>query len=392
MYRVLLVDDEPLIRKGLMATVDWELLGLEVVGEASNGREALECLEAVKPHLIITDIRMPIMNGIEFIEHIRENNDPVKIIILSGFSDYVYLKKAIEYNVDNYLLKPIDQGELLEILGSVVTGLETDYLNQLYQSKGKQALKITTMNRLVSGNITMKEFKEKRNTCDIHLTDEPCRLLICHENHGAPSTYWSHDIALKRFSIMNVCQDTVGEMVCEVFIDAEGRTVILSNDTHGLPPLKAVIKANLKAYLSIDAHVRVSDICYLEDISGVYGDILQTKAVADKEEGDEGNRGSSIAERVMAYGKAHYFEQLSLKQMAQLYDVNASYLGQLIKKAYGSSFTELINRYRIEEAVKYLKSSTMRVYEISEEVGYTNYQYFIKIFKKYTGKVPSDYR
>ena len=106
MYRVVIADDEPMICKGLRETIEWDSLGLEISGEARNGVDALALVQAQRPHILITDIRMPGMNGIELITAIRKLDLQIKIIIISGFSDYAFLKEAIRLGVDGYLLMP----------------------------------------------------------------------------------------------------------------------------------------------------------------------------------------------------------------------------------------------------------------------------------------------
>ena len=112
MYRVVIADDESIIRKGLRELVEWDALGLEVSGEAANGVEALEFVKSFKPHILITDIKMPEMDGISLIKAIKELGSDIKIIIISAHSDYAFLKKAIKLGVESYLLKPIDNDEL----------------------------------------------------------------------------------------------------------------------------------------------------------------------------------------------------------------------------------------------------------------------------------------
>ena len=120
MYRVIIVDDEPVIRRGLRETIEWDALGLEIAGEAADGTEALEMIREIRPEILITDIRMPEMDGIQLIREVRELDMNVKITILSGYSDYDYLKAAIRLGVDNYLLKPIDNDELIANLRNTV--------------------------------------------------------------------------------------------------------------------------------------------------------------------------------------------------------------------------------------------------------------------------------
>lgn len=117
MINVLIVDDEPFIRQGLKILIDWKEFGFNIAGEAADGKEALELLENNQYDLIITDIKMPEMNGIEFIEKVRmSKNKDIKIIVLSGYYEFEYAKQAIKYNVVDYILKPIQKEELVRVL------------------------------------------------------------------------------------------------------------------------------------------------------------------------------------------------------------------------------------------------------------------------------------
>lgn len=117
MIRVLIADDEPYIRQGLKILINWEQYGFTVCGEATNGKEVLELMETGEYDLIIADIRMPKMNGIELIEHVWENiSKEIKFIILSGFYEFEYAKKAIKCGVVDYILKPVQKEELIRVL------------------------------------------------------------------------------------------------------------------------------------------------------------------------------------------------------------------------------------------------------------------------------------
>jgi two-component system response regulator YesN len=126
MYRVFIADDEPLICKGLRDTIEWDSLGLEISGEAHNGADALAEMLQTPPHILITDIRMPEMDGISLIKAIRERELNIKILILSGFSDTQFLKDAIRLGVDGYLLKPIDTDELISSLSNLVSVIDEE--------------------------------------------------------------------------------------------------------------------------------------------------------------------------------------------------------------------------------------------------------------------------
>ncbi|WP_025678426.1 response regulator, partial [Paenibacillus massiliensis] len=124
MYRVLIVDDEPAIREGLTTLIDWEACGFQVADTAGNGREALEKLEKLAPRLVIMDIRMPGMSGLEVIRTIRDqysadtSSHPISphVLLLTGYADFEYARQAIAYGVDGYLLKPVDEEEMMSEL------------------------------------------------------------------------------------------------------------------------------------------------------------------------------------------------------------------------------------------------------------------------------------
>ncbi|PYE47656.1 response regulator transcription factor [Paenibacillus barcinonensis] len=117
MINVLIVDDEPFIRQGLLLLIDWNALGFQICGEASNGVQALECIRAVQPDLVISDIKMPEMDGMKLAKVIYEQyGGEMKMVLLSGFYEFEYAKQAIKYQVDDYILKPIVKDELLQVL------------------------------------------------------------------------------------------------------------------------------------------------------------------------------------------------------------------------------------------------------------------------------------
>ena len=112
MTRVLIVDDEKYVRMGIKSETDWSLIGCEVVGEAANGIEGLEAAETLRPDLVISDIRMPKMDGIEMAEKIIEKSPKTKVIFLTAYNEFEYARQAIRIGVSDYLLKPFQDGEL----------------------------------------------------------------------------------------------------------------------------------------------------------------------------------------------------------------------------------------------------------------------------------------
>ena len=399
MYRVLLVDDEPIICRGLRETIEWDSLGLEISGEAHNGAEALEMICANQPHILITDIRMPGMDGIGLIKAVRELGTPIRIIILSGFSDYAFLKEAIRLSVDGYLLKPIDNDELISNLAGLVNNIEKEMLRttQLYQ--GIELLRSNTLNRLVTNAIGRGEFEEKASFLDISLTAERYLCAVCfleNENGGMPG-YGEPNAA---FGLQQICSAQVKEGDF-TFIDAKNRVVLLlsggrEDDMVSMAAgmLAHVIKQSQEHFHKPIATSMGVIASTVEDIWKSYQAAAERfdrdKAVPEGEQLE--GRWNKAVDRTITYIAANYHAAISLKQVANICEINTSYLGQIFRKATGESFTNYVNRYRIEKAKQLLSNSSMKVYEVAEKVGFTDYHYFLKIYKKVTGNLPTETR
>lgn len=127
MYTVVVADDESELRRALIRKVDWESAGFSVVGDAENGAEALELVEKLEPDLLLTDIRMPFLSGIELARQVREVRPSTQIVFLSGYDDFAYAQQAIQYNIISYLLKPISSAEMMEELKKIKTKIDKKF-------------------------------------------------------------------------------------------------------------------------------------------------------------------------------------------------------------------------------------------------------------------------
>ncbi len=141
LYSVLMADDEEEVIRIIRRKINWEELGFEVCGQARNGIEALEMIDELQPDVVMTDIKMPYMDGLELVRRIQEKNLGIHTIVLSGFDEFEYVKQAISLEVEEYLLKPIDSGEIVKVFSKVKKSLDDErdlkknmaYLENYYQ-------------------------------------------------------------------------------------------------------------------------------------------------------------------------------------------------------------------------------------------------------------------
>jgi len=124
MYDLLIVDDEEYVRNGIKNTYPWEQYGFRVIGTADNGYTALQLIDATRPHVVITDIMMPVMDGLAFAERVKDRYPAIQIVLLSAYNEFVYAQRGIRYGVREYLLKPLDEGELEKTFRALANRLD----------------------------------------------------------------------------------------------------------------------------------------------------------------------------------------------------------------------------------------------------------------------------
>lgn len=126
MYRLLVVDDEPFVRKGILSLIPFEQLGINETYEASNGKEAWEKVMEVEPHVILCDINMPKLNGLDFSRQVKERYPWIKIGLITGYDYFDYAKTAVKIGVEDYVLKPVSKQDVIEVLSNLIKKIEQD--------------------------------------------------------------------------------------------------------------------------------------------------------------------------------------------------------------------------------------------------------------------------
>lgn len=191
MYRVFLAEDESLIRKGIKNLISWNEYGFSFVGEAQDGELAWPLIQKQKPDIVITDIRMPFMDGLALSRLIKKSMPETTIIILSGYDDFTYAKEAIGIGVDQYLLKPLSKEQLIEVLLEVKQKKDAEQEKNLYMEQFQKEIQeyLTSSHRaffeaLVSGKYSVPDLLERADKLKISLNAEGYNivLLLVEEN------------------------------------------------------------------------------------------------------------------------------------------------------------------------------------------------------------------
>lgn len=186
-YNVLLVDDEKEVCQVIIRKLDWESMGFHIVGYAANGVEALEMAEELQPDVVMTDIKMPYMDGLTLSKKLKEAYQKIKIIIFSGFDEFEYAKEAIKVEATEYILKPINESELREVFERVKTDLDRelderrniDKLRQYYL----ESLPVLQENfyiTLLEGRLSQEQIEETLKNYQIQWAESSCIVTILH--------------------------------------------------------------------------------------------------------------------------------------------------------------------------------------------------------------------
>ncbi len=525
MLKVLLVDDELIVRQYLVSIIDWEKNGFYICGEAGSGTEALEMIKLYSPDLVITDIKMPEMNGLELVRiAVSDMKVSSKFIILSGYEDFSYARTAIKYNVMDYILKPIDENELLEILARFKREIYSEIYKNAGLSTSARTLASETLKRLTEGDINDNILLYAQQWLSLNEGEETYYILVeidnyddwlskLNDNERLRSSQLIERIILEAIgagNALNINRELVfryGILVGENILSMHNNSIKtfaerLYNGFKNTDSLKVTIcvgaavkslQDTVKSYRTshelqknsffnggqykIIYYDSSKDIDFSDDISSIkYFNVLQEdienfridaikqtvenlfreikenlispniiKAYIIKFEFDmfascmnvsrwqqdanslsekitipdmnesrvnvikknliefciecadylkqlKENKSNGIISDIESYILKNYKSDISLKSIAEIFYINPVYLGQLFKKNFGMYFTDYLHKLRIGEAMRLLKMTDMKIYEIAYMVGYTDNNYFGFKFEKIAGMSPKQYR
>lgn len=217
METVLIADDEKNIREGIKCIIDWEALGFTVCGEAANGEEALKQINEMRPGLVLLDIKMPKLSGLEVVENAREQGYNGKFIILSGFSDFKFAQTAIRLGVDNYITKPIDEDELAEAVKRIGEQIKADRENVSHNEHYKKKAKKELLHDLVKNQVDRDVFSPE----ELNMA-APVYQVVLYENFNIEE---GENMPYQFSELLKVTNN--GSQTFEHFMDDEYNVIIL---------------------------------------------------------------------------------------------------------------------------------------------------------------------
>ncbi|GIN39881.1 putative transcriptional regulatory protein YesN [Heyndrickxia oleronia] len=369
MIKILLADDEWIIREGLKFSIPWKEFGLQLIGAAANGKEAIEMVKNEKPDILITDIRMPGVSGLELIELVQKEHSRIKTVILTGYSEFSYAQQAIKLGINDFLLKPLKEAELTTVIKKLIQEIEL-------------------------------ENKEKDETLKFHL------MNFIRGNQEIPSTYLQH---IKRnwanFSIISwesAKQNTIPEQLVllkecnihQIFIgkkEGEFIAYTIDNQENFVKEINHMFKqfCLFGGASKIQQDIELIPMMYKQSL------IAKERCKSEKEPGcvfiESQNHAFNI-DTVLEYLKEHYMEPISLQEIAAKLFISDSYFSRMFKQYTGKKYIDYVTELRIKKAKELLAFTSLKTNEISRLVGYTDQRYFSQIFKKNTGLTPSEYK
>lgn len=236
MYNVLIVDDEPRICAGLSVFIDWESVGFRVLNTAENGQEALEELKKNRYNLVITDIRMAMVDGLELTREIYTQNPKVRVLIISGYNDFEYAKEAIAYGVRGYLLKPVNCEELLNSVLKIKAELDREKDSMLKNREINYLSRDKFLFDLANGALCQKDIEVKLQEFGMDLTYKLFSLgLIEIEEFFHIAQADTEEANLIKFSVRNIAEEIITENnLGYIYEDINGRLgILLCVETQG---------------------------------------------------------------------------------------------------------------------------------------------------------------
>lgn len=413
MIKVFLVDDEILIREGIRNSFPWEESGYTLVGEAPDGEIALPMIRDANPDILITDIRMPFMDGMALCREMKRQMPWVGVIIISGYDDFAYAREAISLGVQEYMLKPVSIRDLRDVLDRISVRIRE-------QRKALEDLSARRQ-RLASSNSFLKERLLSSLFSDEADERQLGSMLSQMRQLGIDLTAGSYAVAdisfpdsaheLGRAVIASLAENNGAVHVCPIRCgtralilgdseeDTEERAYAFANSvvrelehigcTQMLLSIGEIVPsfAEIRRAMQSARHTRH----VVEGSKDVTERIVGVRELGQRPR--PAARMNASIEEARAYLAANFQNpNLMLQDAARAVHMSSSRFSTVFAQETGQTFTEYLTGLRIARARELLSGTDMRSSQIAFEVGYNDAHYFSYLFKKNTGMTPSEYR
>lgn len=393
LYKVLIADDEPIIREGLKEALDWRSLGMEVVCEAEDGEEALELAVQFQVSVALVDMNMPFLDGIALMKELRKRLPECRFVIITGHDEFAYAQEAIRLGVEDYILKPVNSDHLRQVMARVKEDLDSQF-------KQNEYLKLAS--EQIQKNIPVLQARFGLEWAEGLLSEEetldqleflglppvtPVQLCVIRwpEVAAAQPVIKENDRQLFLFATENIVSELIAPRRSLMFRDSAGLIVSPLWDL-AADDLPAEIEQNVRQFLKITVHAHMEP--FREGL-GSFPEVYKRCRKAVFQDAQL----SPLVRRARQYIQDFYSDpELTLESFARKLQVSPVYLSRVLKKELGDSFVALLTHMRIRKAIQLLNSTDLAIHEIAEQTGYDSQHYFSTTFKKVMGVSPNQYR
>lgn len=421
MYKVLLVDDEYMITEGLKRLIPFEKWDMEVVATANHADDALDYVREHPVDIVISDVNMPDKTGLEMIQEMKDLLPDAYYILLSGYQEFDYVKKAMNLSVVDYLVKPVDKVELGHLLEKIVTQLREKVQEPeiLSQQLDEEAFK-THLTQKENWWIGLSKEKQGDFVIPYYVLGQDWQIVLADQEFEgllvmpfeAPYQInfekWKRDVEKTLFyGSVNLDQSeslfSYYEPIYRVIIQGNLQQIIdeltllekiVLENTPRVSITKQLFTQFVMDVFHLFEHLKADDMTdIVKNIHAIttFEDLVAyTKETLTSFFGQY-RMNENVVSVLEVIGR-DYKKELSLKDISKDLFINSVYLGQLIKKETNSTFAELLNKQRIKAAQQLLLSTNDSIEDICYTVGYSNVGYFYKVFRKLCGKSPKAYR
>lgn len=421
MYKVLLVDDEYMITEGLKRLIPFDKWDMEVVATANHADDALDYVREHPVDIVISDVNMPDKTGLEMIQEMKDLLPDAYYILLSGYQEFDYVKKAMNLSVVDYLVKPVDKVELGHLLEKIVTQLREKVQEPeiLSQQLDEEAFK-THLTQKENWWIGLSKEKQGDFVIPYYVLGQDWQIVLADQEFEgllvmpfeAPYQInfekWKRDVEKTLFyGSVNLDQSeslfSYYEPIYRVIIQGNLQQIIdeltllekiVLENTPRVSITKQLFTQFVMDVFHLFEHLKADDMTdIVKNIHAIttFEDLVAyTKETLTSFFGQY-RMNENVVSVLEVIGR-DYKKELSLKDISKDLFINPVYLGQLIKKETNSTFAELLNKQRIKAAQQLLLSTNDSIEDICYTVGYSNVGYFYKVFRKLCGKSPKAYR